>query len=651
MRQDVINILLIDDNEDDYIITRDLLLDIEAQSFKLDWAATFDHGLAAILRQEHELYLVDYRLGMHDGVKLIQKAFERGCKAPMILLTGQDGREIDLGAMKVGAADYLIKGEIQPQMLDRSIRYALERARTLEALRESEERFRQLAGATFEGILIYDHQRIIDINNRFEEMFGYTSAEVLGRTITDFVAPESRELVTDRIEASCMTPYEFMALRRDGATFPVEANSRSTAYRDRNVTMVAIRDMTERKRMEEELINSRKLEAIGNLAGGIAHDFNNMLTAILGNISLAMLDTEPGSELHSLLTPAEHACYQARNLAHQLLTFARGGSPVKSIASLADLIEAATNFALSGSNVRCEFDLPSDLSPVEIDEGQITQVINNLVINAKEAMPDGGVIKIYSRNVNVTQAALAYRDSQSLFWPEQQSQPLPLKDGPYVEVIIRDHGVGIPKEYLGKIFDPYFTTKKQGNGLGLSTSYAIVKKHQGHLRVRSEVGSGAAFHFYLPAYQTQSTVKKPLTHPAPPGQGRILVMDDEQSIRELLAYALTRFGYQTELTKDGQEVVERYQQAQQTNHPFDVVIMDLTVPGGMGGKEAIQKLLEIDPNVKAIVSSGYSNEPVLSNYRQYGFSAVVSKPYEIQKLSKVIQAVLTEPTTQALDYS
>lgn len=651
MRENFINILLIDDNEDDYIITRDLLFDIEAQSFKLDWAATFDEGLAAILRQEHELYLVDYRLGMHDGVELIQKAFELGCKAPMILLTGQDGREIDLEAMKVGAADYLIKGEIQSPMLDRSIRYALGRARTLEALRESEERFRQLAGATFEGILIYDRQRIIDINNRFEEMFGYTSAEVVGRTITDFVAPASQELVIERLKAGSTLPYEFMALRRDGTTFPVEANSRSTAYRDQSVTMVAIRDMTERKRMEEELINSRKLEAIGNLAGGIAHDFNNMLTAILGNISLAMLDAEPGSELYSLLTPAEHACYQARNLARQLLTFSRGGAPVKSIASLGDLIQTATNFSLSGSNVRCEFDLPADLNPVEVDEGQITQVINNLVINAKQAMPEGGIIKIYGRNVNVLRAALSYDGDPPSSGPEHQSQPLQLKDGSYLEVIVEDQGVGIAKEYLGKVFDPYFTTREQGKGLGLSTSYAIIQKHQGHIRVRSEVGSGTAFHFYLPAYQPPGVVKKTAAPATASGQGRVLVMDDEQPIRELLEYALTRFGYQTELTKDGREVVERYQQAQQANCPFDVVIMDLTVPGGMGGKEAIQKLREIDPHVKAIVSSGYSNEPVLSNYRQYGFSAVVTKPYEIQELSKVIQAVLTEPAAQALDYS
>jgi signal transduction histidine kinase/ActR/RegA family two-component response regulator len=380
-------------------------------------------------------------------------------------------------------------------------------------------------------------------------------------------------------------------------------------------------DITERKRMEEELLKAQKLESVGILAGGIAHDFNNILTAIIGNISLAKHLVTPEDEIFDLLNEAEMASTRAQGLTKQLLTFAKGGTPIKETASIKDIIKESTTFTLRGSKSICEFFITQDIWPVEVDVGQFNQVINNIMINATQAMPLGGIIKVAVGNLII-----------------DEKDNLPIKPGRYIGISITDQGIGIAEEYLSKIFDPYFTTKQKGSGLGLATSYSIIKRHYGHITVESRLGVGTTFHIYLPASEKAIPEKEEFR--LIKGQGRILVMDDEAPLRRTVGKMLERLGYEAEFAKDGNEAIDMVKKGKEVKKPYDAVILDLTIPGGMGGKECITKLLEIEPGIKAIVSSGYSEDPVLANFQEYGFKGVMPKPFAALSLSKVLHDVL-----------
>ncbi|MGE5443363.1 MAG: ATP-binding protein, partial [Ignavibacteriales bacterium] len=413
----------------------------------------------------------------------------------------------------------------------------------------------------------------------------------------------------------------------DREGFPVEYISTPIQEGDRVVgAVVTFSDITERKKMEEDRLNFSKLESIGVLAGGIAHDFNNMLAAMLSTISVARMDTRTGTNLHNNLIEAESICLQARGLTQQLLTFSKGGAPVKKLTSIERIIRESTSFALRGSNVRCEFSIEDNLWDVEADPGQIAQVISNLAINAQQSMPQGGVIKISTKNTELGRGFI----------------PAHIKGGNYVKITIEDEGVGIPREHLSKIFDPYFTTKQRGSGLGLATTYSIIKSHDGFIDVESELGKGSSFHVYIPASEKRVSQRKaePEKRTEVKGRGRVLIMDDEAIIRTAAGRAIMRMGYEVEYAKGGEEAIEIYTRARDENRPFDLVIMDLTIPGGIGGREAIAKLMEIDPDVRAVVSSGYSNDPVMSEHRRYGFRGVVAKPYDIEELAEILNKVI-----------
>jgi len=369
-----------------------------------------------------------------------------------------------------------------------------------------------------------------------------------------------------------------------------------------------------------------KLESIGLLAGGIAHDFNNILMAIVGNLSLAKLCLTHAPEVLQILDAAENASLRAQHLTQQLLTFAKGGLPVKTLVSIRDVLKEAVEFSLRGSHVGCELAVPADLWLAYVDEGQLVQVINNLVINAYQAMPQGGVLEVEADNYAVPML------------PPESS--VPLLPGKYVQIRITDHGEGIAEEHLQKIFDPYFTTKEHGNGLGLFTAYSIIKKHDGHIDVTSTVGVGTTFTLYLPAVEAAVTAAQEPAVVTFVGAGKILVMDDEEMIREVTRAILERFGYVVDLVADGARALEAYTQAQRAGQPYDAVIMDLTIPGSLGGKDTIGTLLQIDPDARAIVVSGYSNDPILAQYSDYGFRGYLVKPYKSQELLQVLQDVL-----------
>jgi signal transduction histidine kinase/CheY-like chemotaxis protein len=365
-----------------------------------------------------------------------------------------------------------------------------------------------------------------------------------------------------------------------------------------------------------------KLESIGLLASGIAHDFNNYLTAIVGNISIAKNRISPKDELFNILNDAEKASLQAKSLTGQFLTFATGGSPIKKLEAVQGIIKETCSFILRGSNIKCEYNLPDYLWNVEIDKDKICEVIDNIVLNSMQAMPEGGVITVSAENISITK--------------KHPKQYLP---GRYVHVSIADRGNGIPEEIKHHIFNPYFTTKEQGSGLGLSVSYSIIKKHHGYLDFESEQGLGATFHIYLKASLKQLQNTESISKDKKQGHGYVLLMDDEEDIRKTASLMLKNLGYTTLVAKDGNEAIKLYKNALKNNNIFNIVILDLTIRGGMSGEQVLKTLLTLDPHVTAIVSSGYSNDDILSAYTKYGFKGILKKPYTMKELSYVLKQV------------
>ena len=497
-------------------------------------------------------------------------------------------------------------------------------------LKEEKERLAVTLASIGDGVITVDTaERIVMMNNAAEKLCGWTQEQCEGkplhqvfRIINEFTReirqnPVSQALVTGgTVELANHT----LLVTRDGRELVI--NDSAAPIRDwdgKTIGVVLVfRDMTEKQQIEEELFKARKLESLGVLAGGIAHDFNNLLTGILGNLSLARELNRCDAKTSGVLDAALRATERATDLTRQLLTFSRGGAPVRKLAALGPLLHDSATFALRGSNVRCEFRIAPDLWSVELDTGQISQVINNLVINADQAMPEGGRIFIEAENV-----------------PGANGKDRNVRIG------IRDEGLGISDEHLPRIFDPYFTTKPNGSGLGLATVYSIVRNHLGEIRVNSEVGEGTSIEILLPAStEEMSASPVPRSERSRNTGGRVLVMDDEELILEVAGEMLKVLGYCPTACRDGEEALTLYLQASRQGEPFDAVIMDLTVPGGTGGKEAARDLLAIDPNARIIVSSGYSNDPVMAQYMEYGFCNAISKPYRVELLAEVLDSVL-----------
>ena len=476
--------------------------------------------------------------------------------------------------------------------------------------------------------------RIALMNPIAEDLTGWNEADAIGRPLMDVF-----RIVNERTGEPCANPVDrvlstgqnvglanhTMLVAKDGQKMIIADSGAPILDLQREIIGVVLvfRDITGQQRIEKELLKMEKLKSLGVLAGGIAHDFNNFLTGIIGNLSLAKLEIRPGNPVSRALGEMEKAAVRAKDLTQQLLTFSRGGEPVKHIIDIADLVRESAQFALHGSNVRCTFSLDGGLLPADVDEGQIAQVVHNLIINADQAMPNGGTVLIQGTN-----AALPH------------DNPYALEPGDHILLSIQDEGVGIQPEHLKKVFDPYFTTKQKGSGLGLAVAYSIIAKHDGQLTVDSKLGQGTTFTVLLPASKRTQRIDTKQTQGLISGQGRILVMDDEDFIRELATAMLEKMGYEVAQAPDGQAALKIYKDALEAGKPFDAVILDLTVPGRMGGKETAQQLAVLDPDVRAIVSSGYSNDPVMANHTSYGFCGAVKKPYLVQEMSRVLSGVI-----------
>ncbi len=490
-----------------------------------------------------------------------------------------------------------------------------------------------------DGVIATDIRgRVVLINKVAEKLTGWGQEEALGKPATEVF-----NIINEKTGRKCASPVQrvlemgrIIGLANHTALIARDGTVKSIAdsgapIRDRASKTVGVvlvfRDITNEKRMQDELLKARKLESVGILAGGIAHDFNNILMAILGNIELARCRI-PRDDLDTdlLLAEAEKATKRATKLTGQLLTFSKGGDPIKDATSLPELIAESADFVLHGSHVSCHYNFPAQLWAVDADSGQIGQVIQNIILNAKHAMPEGGIIEISCDNVEDAAA-------ESL---------LSADHGHYVRIVIKDAGIGIPREIIDKIFDPYFSTKREGSGLGLAICHSIINKHDGYIKVDSKPGQGTTFTIYLPAAGTidHAVPEKMKTVRRAVKACRIMVMDDEKMLLDLAAAQLEALGHEAVLAPDGEQAVNRYQEMQDSGTPVDLVIMDLTIPGGMGGKEAAEKLLKVDSQAKIIVASGYSNDPVMADYRRYGFCAAIPKPFDIADLSRAIEQAL-----------
>ena len=492
-----------------------------------------------------------------------------------------------------------------------------------EALRESEERFAKAFKISPYSYLIagLEDGRIIEVNDAFTVISGFTREEAIGSSTLALKVWEdekARQLMVSTIrEGRTVSGLETRLRAKNGTMRTVLLFAQALRLGNKPCILSIIEDITERKRAEETLLTVQKLESLGILAGGIAHDFNNLLGGIFGYVDLARCGSkEP--ETVKYLSAIIDTMNRARGLTMQLLTFAKGGSPVLSATPIAKFIEETVKFALSGSSVSCRYRLAGNLWPCNIDKNQIGQVVDNIIINAQQAMPGGGSIDVSAENITF----------------KENRHPIPA-NGNFVRLSIKDSGIGIPKEILPRIFDPFFTTKTRGHGLGLSTCFSIIKRHGGAIEVDSEPGKGSTFHVYLPA-STAVAVAGPTMNSKHTGAGLIVVADDEAVIRTMLGNILVSLGYSVELTNDCKQAIDFLIGETKAGRQCAAMIFDLTIPGGMGGMEAAGALRKFNGEIPIFAASGYADDPVMKNPVAYGFTGSISKPFTISELSELL---------------
>lgn len=498
-----------------------------------------------------------------------------------------------------------------------------ERKQAEQGLRESEEKNKALINGMRDTVMVIDFDgNFVDMNIAAVEILGYSREELLSMGPADIdstldagaIKNLIKEISTDMLQV-----FETIHTTKNGKSIPVEIHSSIVRYQGKAAILSIGRDLTDRKQAEEERLKLEKLESVGVLAGGIAHDFNNLLTGLFGNIEIAKMYLSTDHKSYKFLEHAERSMESATHLTNQLLTFARGGDPIKETLSIGEALAETAQFSLRGSNTKLQTNIAPDLWTVEVDKGQLSQVISNLVINAQQGMPGGGTIILAADNIETSECR-------------------------YVQITMQDEGVGIAPQYLGKIFDPYFTTKQKGSGLGLAVTLSIINKHNGTITVNSTLNEGTTFTIRLPAAEEAEKTTPGKTsdevdsEPVP--AVHILVLDDEETVRNVLGAMLEKMGHRVSYAAAGQEAITKYRNAQKNNSPYDAVITDLTIPGKMGGEAVAQEILAVNPQAKIIVSSGYTTDSIMTNYKAYGFQGRVVKPYRFAELKDVVEQML-----------
>lgn len=612
--------------------------DLDLVSQKLEWSDE-TYILFDKIREEFvPSFDVFARMVHPDDLQMMQTNFNNALKSDdspyhvAVRAINDSGREWVIEAFGAVRRDK----DGMPIGIFGTVQDITEQKKTEVELRQKEEMMRNLLDSVGEGFIVVDRNyRILSANRAYCNQVGLAPEDVLGKNCYEIshksVSPcfENGEECAPRLVFETGEPHVSVHRHSDNRSDVTYVETKAFPLKDSSGQVTAaievINNITEKQLVEEQRLKTQKLEAVGTLAGGIAHDFNNLLQGVFGYISMAKASVDQRQKCIGMLEQAEKALHMSVNLTTQLLTFSKGGKPVRKTIELGPAIESSVKFSLSGSRVDYRIEIDEALWRVDADEGQIGQVIQNIVLNAEQAMPLGGTVTIRAYNMRAPQKGV----------------PPALPSGNYVGISINDSGIGIPEEYLPKIFDPYFTTKDKGSGLGLATSYSIVKNHGGMIEVKSVPGKGSTFIFWLPAIETVGVKAETAALHGPVARKfRILLMDDEELIRDIAGEMLRSLGHEVEFAINGEEAIAKYRESLLTGAKYDIVILDLTIRGGMGGEEVIKALLEIDPDIKAVVSSGYADSSAISQYQPLGFSACLAKPYSIGKLKDTLNSLM-----------
>ena len=635
MNNDPVKVLLVDDDEDDYILTQGWFTEIEGIRFEVEWVASYEAALKAIAKNQHDVYLFDYRLGERNGLELLQEAVANGCKAPIILLTGQGDHEVDIEAMNAGAADYLEKDKLGAPLLERSIRYAIERKRAEQKISEQAA----LLDVATDAILVRDlDNQILFWNKGAERLYGWKALEAVGKNVLDLLDGEQQAKLK-QVQKILLQNGEWQGelhqLTKDDKEVIVE--SRWTLVRDEEgqpkSILVVNTDITQKKQLEAQFLRAQRMESIGTLASGIAHDLNNVLTPIL--MTAQLLEAEPQEERYQRLLPVLVAnAKRGANLVKQVLSFAKGLEGKFTILQVKHLISEIKQIIKETfpKSLEIRTDIPQSLWTVSGDATQLHQVLMNLCVNARDAMPDGGRLSICAENQFIDRSyAQMHLDAQV---------------GSYIVVTVTDTGMGIPPEILDRIFEPFFTTKElgKGTGLGLSTVMGIIKSHNGFINVSSVIGKGTEFKVYIPAIEsTEAEVSEDTELPIGHGE-LVLVVDDEVAIREITKTSLEAYNYKVITACDGIEAIALYAEHRDE---ISIVLTDMMMPS-MDGLTTIRTLRKINPQVKIIAISGLASGDKLAAVIGTGVKTFLSKPFTTQELLKTLDGLLHyNPTSNA----
>src|ERR1700693_6111430 len=619
-------ILLVEDHTES---RRSLQKLIERRGHEVVAVGSAEEAEVELINQHFPFLILDWMLPGKSGIELCQelRGQAHGDEFVILLVTARDDlADLEL-ALEAGANDYLTKPldpdrlNVRLSVAERRMRALSERVQARAELQETVRKMTDILEKTSDGFFAVDRDwKFTFVNRQAERLLERRREDLIGKDVwMEF--PQFKRDAFERNYRRAMS--EQVAVEFEASDAQGQVWFELLAYPSGGGVSVFLRDVTDRKRVEEERVTTSKLESLGTLAGGIAHDLNNILTVISGNIGLAQIDAPPNStNLLSSLSKAARAAQHPAQLSNQLLTFSKGGAPLKRLVSVRDLVEQAAEFSLHGSNLWADLDLGRDLWKAAVDPTQIEQVVNALIINAREAMPNGGTVRVSARNDDVDADA-----------------GVALTPGRYIKVQISDDGSGIDTRWIARILDPYFTTKPAASGLGLSIGYSVIKKHGGILLLESTSANGSTFSFYLPATDAELSIPEPTlaNEIFKFNHQRILVMDDEAAIRDLTSELLATLGYDVTAVPDGAEALRTYQQAMRRGESFDAVILDATIRGGMGGGATIERLRDLDPKVTAIICSGYSDEAALAEFLAYGFQAALPKPFTRHDLANVLQ--------------
>jgi PAS domain S-box-containing protein len=627
--QNTSEILIVEDNA---INLKTLSAIITIAGYVVRQAVDGESALRRIEEKHPDIILLDISIPGINGIEVCRRLKQNPLtfEIPIIFLSGKDEIEIKVSAFEAGGADYITKPFHPVEVLTR-IKTHLEMSRKVKdlknahaELRKSEEKFRSLFENAQVGMFRsrLDGSMLLDLNDKYLSILGSTREETIGKPSTLLWAdPKEREDMVKTLTAKGrVDEFECRILKKDGTVIDCLTSLR--LYPDQGILEGSIMDITERKQMEKELQKTQKLESLGILAGGIAHDFNNLMGGIFGYIDMALEECND-PKISKYLAKTMNTIDRARSLTQQLLTFAKGGTPIRTIDDLFPFVQENTHFALSGSTVSCTFTIQENLWPCNFDKNQIGQVIDNIVINAQQAMPGGGTIEMSAENVS---------------FKEKKHPALSLGD--YVRISIKDHGIGIPKEIMPRIFDPFYTTKTKGHGLGLATCYSIVNRLGGCIDVESEPGKGSVVHVFLPASSDASSPAAENRRAKHLGAGTFLVMDDKEEMRDTMTDMLNSMGYSAVCTANGREAIDFAAKEVDAHRKIAGMIFDLTIPGGMGGKEALSEIRKLCAETPVFVASGYAEDPVMSNPMEFGFTASICKPFKKTELAKLLNTYM-----------